>query len=143
MTPPRALVASLALLGCGPEPGAATLPPLDTAVFEARVEPVLERRCANPSCHGNDRRPLRVYAPERFRADPARRHRAEPLTFSEVRANEASARAFALGVATARESLLVAKPLGLAGHQGGAVFETGDDAECEALVAWLRTGGLP
>jgi hypothetical protein len=42
---------------CGEAP-AEDLPRADFARFVSDVQPVLEARCANPSCHGNENRAL-------------------------------------------------------------------------------------
>jgi hypothetical protein len=139
----RRAAALASLLGCvsGGEPAA--LPEPDRALFEAVAEPVLVARCASLACHGTERRRLRVFAPERLREDPRRSHLLEPLTAREHALNYHSARAFSEGAPSAAQSLLVLKPLGLAGHLGGAVFTTAEDPECDALLRWLRSGALP
>ena len=129
------------LLGCvGNAPVEA--PALDHAMFATRVQPLLAARCASPTCHGSDRRRLRVYAPGFFRSDPRRVHRDEPITADELAANERSAAAFALDAPSAAESLLVAKPLNAVPHLGGQVFSAADD-EYASLIAWIRTGATP
>jgi hypothetical protein len=137
----RALLCALSLAGCVAN-GPLAPPALDLAVFSSRAQPVLAARCATPACHGSDRRRLRVYAPGFFRSDPARVHRDEPLSSDELLANERSASAFAADVLRADESLLVTRPLGYGGHLGGRVLSE-SDADTAALLAWLRTGGLP
>ncbi len=132
---------AMASIACGPPPQPVAPPALDSAMFRSQVQPILERGCASPSCHGNDRRPLRVYAPGYFRADPTRLHLDEPISPDELAANQRSASAFALGVDRAEQSLLVLKPLGHAGH--ATVFSTVDDRDAQTVIVWLRTGGLP
>ncbi len=137
----RRAALAVALAGCvGNAPAAA--PALDPTAFAASVQPVLAARCASPACHGTDRRRLRVYAQGFFRRDPARLHRDEPLTPEELSANERSAAAFALGAPSPRESLLVAKPLGLVNHLGGQVL-TDTDHDCAALVEWVGGAVTP
>lgn len=142
MRAPAVLIALFAP-GCAVDNPALDLPVLDHHMFVTEVQPVFERRCANPSCHGNDRRPFRVYATERFRQNPDRLHRDEPITEEELRANEMSATAFATGISRAMDSLLITKPLGIVFHQGGEVWTTSEDPECQAVLRWLRSGGLP
>jgi hypothetical protein len=133
----RPMLFATTLLGCGPveqEYRDAAVP--DEAAFAAEVEPVLERLCANPSCHGRPERPLSVYAPRRFRADPARLFLDEPLTSDEIFANYRSASGFAQGIAAPDDSLLLRKPLGRAYHAAGTVlFDT--DPEARAIRDWL------
>lgn len=137
----RSVLASIALCGCV---GNAALdqPSLDARMFAERVQPVLAARCASPTCHGSERRRLRVYATGLLRRDPSRAHRDEPIDADELRANERSAAAFALGVSSAAESLLVTKPRNAVNHLGARVFAD-SDADLEALLAWLRSGGSP
>lgn len=138
-----ALAAILAAPACAQPNGPDRIPPLDHTQFVANVEPVLELRCANPSCHGNDRRALRVYAPGRFRLDPTRLHLAEPLSADELASNEVSAAAFAADITRADDSLLLSKPTGRAAHLGGIVFTDPTDREPTAIRTWLQTGDLP
>lgn len=136
----RALALTALALGCvGLDPLDA--PPLDRARFAADVQPLLAARCATPVCHGSERRRLRVYAPGYFRRDPLRVHRDEPLDDAELDANLASAAAFAADIPRAEDSLLVTKPLARVAHLGGRVFASPE--ECEAIVAWMRAGGVP
>lgn len=140
----RAWALSLTVGACLQNPDApGDVPALDSALFAREVAPVLERRCASLACHGSERRRLRVYAIGSLRRDARRQHLVEPLTDDERAANETSARAFAAGVFAAHESLLVTKATARVYHQGGAVFERTDDPECDALLRWLRSGGLP
>lgn len=134
---------ALALAGCGPDNPAAALPALDHDLFARSVEPMMEARCAVPSCHGNPRRPLSLYAPTRHRMDPSRVRLVEPLSPAELAANDRAASAFAYGITAATDSLLVTKTLGGVYHQGGAVWASSADPECQSLLAWLRSGGLP
>lgn len=45
------------------------LPSLDANFFRCEVQPVLVARCSYMACHGNVKRPFRVYAEQRFRLD--------------------------------------------------------------------------
>ncbi|MEK6606468.1 MAG: hypothetical protein AABZ30_02300 [Myxococcota bacterium] len=130
-------VAWVALAGCGGvEQGYEPVPPLDEEAFVESVGPVLEERCANPSCHGRPERPLAVYAPRRFRADATRTFLDEPLTSEELRHNYDRACGFAAFVDAPIESLLLRKPLGRAYHGGGIVLAEGD-AETRVIEDWL------
>ncbi len=135
-------LAALALAACGPANPAVATPPLDHALYLRTVESVLEQRCAVPSCHGNPRRPLATYATDRYRMDPSRLRLPEAISPEEVAANERSASAFAVGITNAADSMLITKSLGTVFHQGGVVWGSVDDPECQAVLAWLRSGGL-
>ena len=136
-------IAAASLCGCAPDNPAVAVPALDHDIFVTGVEDMLEHRCAFPSCHGNPRRPLSIYAPDRYRMDPDRVRLAESLSPAELAANERSASAFAVGITSAAQSLLVTKSLGSVYHQGGALWLSADEPECQTLLTWLRSGGLP
>ncbi len=131
----------LLLVGCSPEGAPIALPSADPVGFAA-IEPVLGLRCGNPSCHGQDGRPLRVYTPQRFRLDPSRTFVEEPLTALETELNLASAAVF-LSPDSPAESPLLSKPLavsaGGATHSGGAQFEDVFEPEYQALLRWAST----
>lgn len=127
------------LLACVTGAGSAELPAADSADFQARVEPELGQRCANPSCHGTPR-PLEVYALFDHRADPGDLATDTPLTVAEHEANFDRARAFLVpGDPTA--SLLLRKPLapeagGVAHGDGLVVYVTDDDPGWQAIADW-------
>ena len=143
MKPIACFIVAAALGGCGPDNPVVAVPTLDHELFVGGVEAMLERRCAVPSCHGNARRPLSIYAPDRYRMDPSRVRLVEPLSAAELAANERSTSAFALGITSAAQSLLVTKSLGSVYHQGGVLWTSVDEPECQTLLTWLRSGGLP
>lgn len=126
------------------------LPVGDPAVFAARAQPVLDRRCAAP-CHAQPDRPLTIYSPGHRRADPARLHFDEPLTADELAANARALAGFALDPLTAGEPitscLVLCKPLSVAaggcGHLVGPVFASADDRDYRGLRAYLDTLVLP
>jgi hypothetical protein len=140
----RALWALAPLLAaCGPDPGLVqVLPPLDLDGFAQEVGPILEARCANPTCHGNPDRPLSLYAVHLHRLDPADVHRDTPLTAVEVWSNYQQARAMAEPSSDPWTAPLVSKPLadrwGGGHHVGGEIFEDPYDAECAALIRWIE-----
>ena len=80
---------SLAIVaGCALEPPPPVpLPVGDAAVFVAQAEPVLERHCADATCHADADRAFALYSPGRRRADPERQFLHEPLTADELAAN--------------------------------------------------------
>ncbi len=120
---------------------------LDEAAFRCDVEPMLARRCAYPACHGDRRRPFRVYAPNRLRLGLPGDALAAPLSPEEHDANFEIAAALATPAAGYAESLLVVKPLssrlggayhgGAEQFGGGDVFESSEDPDLALLRAWI------
>ncbi len=148
----RALALALALAACAVEPGPPRgLPEGDLGVFAAEAQPVLDRHCADPGCHGRPERPFAIYSPGRHRADPERRFLAEPLSEAELAANARTVAAFALepllAGAPVDDCLVLRKPLALGaggcGHEGGASFRGTDDRDYRALRSFLVTLRLP
>lgn len=142
-----AALVALALLACvAPEPPNVPIRWLDDQRFVAEIQPILADRCANPTCHGRPERPLSLYAPGQFRADPARTHSGEPLTAEELEHNYTLACIFSSEAAWPEDSALVRKPLGEhAGvhHGGGAVFEGTGDRHYRIVLGWIHGGGAP
>lgn len=135
-----ALVAPLAAACSGPDSGALPVRFGDRATFDADVQPVLAARCANPTCHGRPERALSLFAPHRYRADPARTYIDEPLTEAELAHNHLSASALATEQERPEDSLLVRKPRAEdAGtyHGGGRVFVDDTERDYRTLVAWI------
>lgn len=132
----------LLLAGCLLEVGEAPLPQGDPAAFEAEVQPVLAARCANPACHGSADRPLRVFAPELHRLDPARTHLREPLTDEELLRNAEATAAMLVDFLDAEDSPLLTKPLaeeaGGSAHVGGAQFDDPYEADYQAIRRWSQ-----
>ncbi|MCC6876171.1 MAG: hypothetical protein IT378_17820 [Sandaracinaceae bacterium] len=116
------------------------IPLASLEVYERSVQPHVAERCGSGGCHGREERPLALYTPGAYRADPARVFLDEPLTAWELRENARRLSAMALGV-RAERSVVVLKPLALeAGglwHGGGDVFTELDDPACRVLSAWL------
>ena len=142
----RLLVLALACLGCAPAPPDIPLPAVDVASFASEVQPILERRCGSPACHGRVERPLALYGSGSYRADSTRRFLVEPLSAAELAANARSVAAFVLeprerGAALA-SSRVLCKPLALAaggcGHQGGAQWLSPSEREYRQLLSWLQ-----
>ncbi|MBK7859691.1 MAG: hypothetical protein IPJ65_13945 [Archangiaceae bacterium] len=133
-----ALLAACAGSGEGaPEPGAGSLDD-----FVALAQPVLEGRCANPSCHGNAARPLSLYAVHRFRLEPGALWLDAPLSERELRHNFRQASVFVEGASEPERVRLLLKPLsaraGGGGHAGVEVFAERDDYGYRALLAWVE-----
>ena len=126
---------------CGPPP-ALDERAAPEGVFARTAGPALEHHCGAPPCHGNEARPLRVYAPGTLRADPSRVHRDEPLSADEVRANERRAQAFLSEAPSALDALVLAKPLGRVAHLGGVLCDGPTDTPCAELLAWAHAAGL-
>lgn len=123
-----------ALAACeGPSPGLSPLadaPALET--FARAAGPLLEKRCADASCHGFADRPFALYAAGRRRANPADTFIAAPLTEDEIAANLDAVLGF-LDTPRVRDSMLLQKALGRLGHGGGAVFAHPTDPEFRAI----------
>ena len=103
-------VALLLVLGCaGPEPGTQPLPTGSFDRYASQVTAHVSERCASAGCHGRPERPLALYAPGAYRADPARTHLDEPLTRPELEENMRRLSAFALD-GPARSSLAIGNP---------------------------------
>lgn len=140
--PALGLLAALALAGCvGPVGEVEALELASIELFAEEIEPDLELRCASGGCHGNAERPLSLYAPGAYRADPAATYLDEPLTAWEVRQNARRVSAFAHGD-SAWSSLVIQKPLarsaGGVWHGGGEIYAETEDLACRALVRWLE-----
>ncbi len=128
-------------LGCVDEADESGIPGADFDAFVSEVQPVLDDRCANPSCHGTERRPLEIYAPSLHRADPDAIHSSSPLTDLELEANFGRSCGFLLDLDRPRDSLLLSKPLAMSAggtaHADIVVFETDDDAEFVSMLDWV------
>ena len=127
--------------GCGEVPEPKDPPELDRQTFRSEVEPILTRRCANPSsCHGARGRPFFLYARRAARLRPADVYRDPPLTDEEHRANYHQARSFAVERGGGCE--LLTKPLAVGSggspHRGDAVFETRQNREYRAIADWVH-----
>ncbi len=139
LSPVAALLLVAALLPACEGPGLGALDPLpdpDRALFAAEAGPLLEKRCADVSCHGVDGRPFVLYATGRRRLDPADNFLPTPLEPEEVDANYDAVRGF-LDADAPRRTTLLRKALGAMGHGGGAVFAHPTDPEMRALEAWV------
>lgn len=140
----RAALGLLALAGCGGESPTAEPPPVDRAVFEADVYPILLRDCGFPACHGDRDRFFRVFGPGRTRLDLGTALYAAP-TEDELDAAFDRARSMLAAVPDPRQALLLRKPLA-ASAGGGAhegldalgrnVYASTDDPAWRVLAAW-------
>lgn len=128
---------------------------LDRTSFACEVEPVLERECSMPACHGMPERRMPVLAPGRMRlhgellaaraAQPLEEREAglhPRLTKHEIDANFAAARAMVDALGDGRAPLLD-KPLALAAGgtyhaPAGEVFASREAPGFQALRRWVR-----
>lgn len=126
--------------------------PASYAAFVDEVQPVLERHCANPSCHGLRTRPLEIYAVGQHRLDAEELHLEEPLREEELRLNFWRACGFLFEGGAPERCTLLSKPLapraGGSGHGGGVQFEDREEADYQTLLTWVRStaedaGGPP
>jgi hypothetical protein len=141
-----ALLLCTAHLGCQDLSAPADPPEVDEAFFRCHVQPVLTKNCAAFACHGDARRPLRLFARNRLRLGGTEATRNAPLSAEERSYNFAAARAFVDGHEP-EESLLLMKPLeaskGGYFHRGaedygkGNVFRDAQDPEYRAIVDWI------
>ena len=151
----------LGVSACRDFDGPIELPDLDANEFRCNVEPILQARCAYPLCHGDSRRPFRIYARNRHRLQvpgpsaipeggPPLIDRNFPLTAEETQANFDVARGFARDT---DQALLVLKPLDVSAdgsfHRardlfGGVdVFANRDDYGYGVFLAWVRDEAHP
>ncbi len=130
------------LSGCILDVAEAPLPEGDPLAFEEEVQPIFTARCATPACHGTAERPLRVFAPELHRLDPARTHLREPLSDEELLRNAEAAAAMLVDFIDAEDSPLLSKPLaeeaGGSRHEGLNQFEDPQEADYQAIRRWSQ-----
>lgn len=137
------VLVSVALMGCQAyDDDEVELPAADFDRFVTEIQPVLAKRCANPSCHGNLSRPFEVYAPHFHRFDPEDVYLDSSLSDQELWWNYQSVVAFILDLERAEESLLLIKPLaeaeGGSNHGGPAVFSDREGYEYTTLASWIQ-----
>jgi hypothetical protein len=122
----------------------------DRESFSKFVSPLMERRCGMLDCHGNDKRPMRLFGELGLRIlDPndINRTGGDSTTGLELDANyravcgvepeQTNQVALDPGGQSVNKLLLVRKARGQEGHKGGKVFEPFDDADL-CVVGWLR-----
>lgn len=96
---------------------------LDENYFRCNVQPVLAARCSFMACHGNEERPLRLFAEQRFRLGISWDDYETPLTEEEFAANFRMVRGF-VGRSSSEQNLLLEKPLDT---RVGGLFHRGKD----------------
>lgn len=137
----------VAMSACVPGPQTdVALAPASFAMFEAKVHPVLERRCANPTCHGDPARPLELYGTQQHRLDPLRLHLDEPVSQEELQLDFQRSRAFFDEDGDPSRCHLLTKPLaesaGGSKHSGGAQFEDAHEEEYQTLLEWVTRASV-
>lgn len=134
----RAMILTLALIGCAPDVGTVTFDEPNIDAY-AQVHPFLEARCATLDCHGDEGRPLRLYAETGLRQPGVERD--VPLTVSELQANAWSLLAVD-PQAPPELHLAILKPLaeseGGMDHVGEDVF--GASSNEAACLSWWLSG---
>lgn len=130
-----AALAACADLAPEPEPSVW----FDREHYETQVAPVLDARCANPSCHGRSDRPFALFGIYGMRLHPEDTHTEVPLRSAEVDANYTAACLFGAHEDDAVDTAaLLRKPLArTAFHGGGAIFPSESASEYRTLRAWL------
>ena len=133
------LMAGVAMAAGCPDVGAPVqLGVRGQASYAREVHAVIEARCGTLDCHGDARRPLRIYAETGLRLRDELR--GQPLTPEELADNLRAIEAIDPGAA-AEEHLLVRKPLAVAAggqkHLGGELWATRTAAAPTCLVAFL------
>jgi len=143
------------MAGCADDSGSESgqLPDVDYAYFVARIQPVLEAKCAFFACHGNMGRRFQIYAVTRLREipDPDPIFQApRPLTPAELERNFRNAAGMLYGFEdNPEESLLLSKPVSGGTRHGGAtlfggpnVFTSREDPDFKTLLEWARGARL-
>ncbi len=116
-----ALLSALVLCSCTQEgiEDETPLPVLDENYFRCEVQPILTASCAFMACHGNDERPLEIYAAKRYRLGISWVDYTLPITDEELAANFKLVRGFVQPL-----NLLADKPLDT---RAGGLFHRGKD----------------
>jgi hypothetical protein len=151
----RYALVAIALVGCAGKPDDSSQASLavsgpDEADFAAHVSPVFERRCGSLDCHGHPARGLRIYGKNGLRLanDQGLVPGTGPTTPDEIHASYASI--VTLQAEKTNELLrknprtpsdvydlsILAKPLALERHKGGASLHKGDAAE-QCITSWF------
>jgi hypothetical protein len=128
---------------------------LDFDLFVCSVQPILEKECSMPACHGNSQRPFQVLASGRMRiqdeyesaksaltgADVASGKHPK-LTYGELAFNYYQARAFAQVTQGFSRSQLITRPLalrtgGMAHAPRADVYFDPEDPRIQRVEAWI------
>jgi hypothetical protein len=95
----------------------------DEHYFRCNVQPVISTTCAFMDCHGNDERPFRTYAEQKFRLGIDWIDYELPITEEELAANLTMVRGF-VAQEPGEPDLLSEKPLDT---RAGGLFHRGKD----------------
>jgi len=142
------LGAAVWLVACGgPAPGTAALPAPDRAEFEEAIQPLLARRCASRTCHGDPSRTLLLFSVEYYRMQPeelASGLDEAALAPEELDDNYTALRYRMKGAAAAEETLLLRKTAAperswRVGHVGAGTFPTVHEPAYQGYEAWIRS----
>jgi hypothetical protein len=154
------LAAGLLAAGCEFDNPVASAAALDLDYFTCEVQPVLDRECSFPACHGNAERGLRLVSPGRMRIvdeylsartsltdDDVAAGIHPPLTGAELAFNYGQCAAFVDPDWPAQESQLLLRPLALASgglhhlSAAGDVFLSSDAPGYARIARWLEGAG--
>lgn len=139
------LIGLACAIGCGGAEETSPATP-DLSRFEAEAYPVLLRDCAFPACHASRERFFQVFGPGHVRLDENTDVLTDPATAEEISYSYDRARSMQFGLAQAKDSLLLRKPLepsaGGSGHQGKDnlgrnVYLSTSDRGYQALLRWV------
>lgn len=114
----------------------------DATLFDSHVQPILEARCGNPTCHGSASRALSIYSVLNWRADPEDTFRHDALTEEEMLHNFSVSSALSSEGDTPDETLFLRKTLGEAAetfHEPGGVLSE-RHRDFLVLRTWVETG---
>jgi hypothetical protein len=136
MTGRSALALVAAAMACtGTNDEVAFPRPGDVEAYARDVHPILEARCATLDCHGDPRRPLRLYAETGLRA--ADELRGTSLTLAELLDNARSLSAVDPD-SDPSDSLVLTKPLrARVDHEGGDQWRDATDPQPTCVLGWL------
>lgn len=114
----------------------------ELANFATFVQPVLAASCASLDCHGQEGRPLRLYAKDGLRQ--AAELRGQDASDDELAANMMSIAGLEPQSTQIEDHLFLRKPLALdhggIHHVGGELWADQTDPSYRCLHAWLRAG---
>ena len=140
----RAYVCIVLLVACGaPDQADELVQQPDFDEFSLLVQPILERQCGNPACHGALERPFSVYSERNWREDSDNLYLPVPLTENELLHNYTAACVMLSDARSPQEVLLLRKPLGDAAdtyHGGGEIFVGKSDRSYRVLLDWIAGG---
>lgn len=152
----RCLACAALAAGCaGLDNDPLPLPAPSFGYFVCAVEPILDRECSAPACHGTPERGLQLLSPSRMRIkaeyDKARADLSNeeiefgihpPLTDAELSFNYEQCRGFSLARSAQGSPQLLSRPLALAAggiyhDKHGDVFPSATDPRYQTLERWL------